>query len=266
MMLLKKLLAKNINTFLSLFNLKLSKINKIELDPIDGCDDYEWDLYHKDYAKQIKEISQRKTQKLNEGDFKYQNGKLSLKKDILPMNKNHICLYEVIGILRPKNIIEIGCGGGDHLHNIGLIFPSISKRGFDRSNEQINFLGERSPHIRELVSKLDITMPPMKEFPEADLVYSQAVLMHIQSGNSHLVALSNMFLMAKKAVVLMENFKRHNFLQDIQMLYQKGMILWDDCNFYVHRFNNKPSILIVSRIKLKLEKLENYNDLIDSID
>ena len=90
--------------------------------------------------------------------------------------------------------------------------------------------------------------------------------MHIQSGNSHLVALSNMFRMAKKAVVLMENFKRHDFYQDIEMLFKKGMISWDQLFFYTYRFDNKPNIMIVSNEKVDLEKLENYEELISSID
>ena len=265
-MFLKKMFEKKINKFLSLFNLKLSKINKIELDPNEGYDDYDWNQYHKDYAQQINIISKQQTQKLNEGDFELKDGKLMLKNDLLPMHKNHICLYEVIGLLEPKSIIEIGCGGGDHLHNIGLIYPDIEMRGFDRSSKQIKFLSERSEHIKKFVSELDITMPPMKKFPAADLVYSQAVIMHIQSGNSHYVALSNMFRMAKEAVVLMENFKRHNFSEDIEMLFRKGMISWDKYYFYVHRFNNKPNTLIVSRKELKLEKMENYEDLISSMD
>ena len=90
--------------------------------------------------------------------------------------------------------------------------------------------------------------------------------MHIQSGNSHMVALSNMFKMAKKAVVLMENFKRHNFYEDIEMLFKKGIISWDQIYFYTYRYDNKPNILIVSNEKVNLEKLENYEDLILSID
>lgn len=263
---LKGFLEKKINYFLSLFNFKLSKLNKIELDPEEGYDDYDWNNYHKDYAKQILQISKKQTQKLNIDDFELKKGKLIFKKDLLPMHKNHICLYEVIGILRPRNIIEIGCGGGDHLHNIGLIYPDLKKQGFDRSSNQLNFLSERSPHIRQYVSNLDITMPPMREFPEADVVYSQAVIMHIQSGNSHMVALANMFRMAKKAVVLMENFKRHNFFKDIELLFKKGMIPWDNLYFYVYRFDNKPNILIVSSYENDLEKMENYEDLISSID
>ena len=263
---LNSFLENKINKFLSLFNLKLLKINKIELDPDEGYDDYDWNNYYKDYAKQILEISRKQTQKLNIGDFELNKGKLIFKKDLLPMHKNHICLYEVIGILKPRNIIEIGCGGGDHLHNIGLIYPDIKKQGFDRSSDQLKFLSQRSPHIMQYASNLDITMPPMREFPEADVVYSQAVIMHIQSGNSHMVALSNMFRMAKKAVVLMENFKRHDFYQDIEMLFKKGMISWDQLYFYIYRFDNQPNILIVSKEKADFEKMENYQDLIYSID
>ncbi len=264
---------RKINDLLDLLNISHFKkplkrliFSKIELDPDAGSDDYNWDLYHRDYENQIKEISSEFTLKLKEGEFYFKEDNLILNEGLLPLHKNHTALYEVIGKLEPRNVIEIGCGGGDHLYNIGVLYPSINKRGFDRSVNQLSFLKKRSPELSKYVDVLDITLPPSNQFPIADVVYSQAVIMHIQSANSHLVALANMFRMAEKSIILMENFKRHNFVDDINMLHKKGMIDWKTINFYIHRFENKPHVLIVSKEEIAMEKLNLYQDLLSAMD
>tara|TARA_Y200000002_G_scaffold371201_1_gene367582 strand:+ start:689 stop:1495 length:807 start_codon:yes stop_codon:yes gene_type:complete len=266
-------LKKKINDLMDLFKISHLKkplkrliFSKIELDPDSGSDDYNWDLYHRDYEKQIKGMSVNSTLKLKEGDFYFKEDKLILKEGLLPLHKNHTALYEVVGKLKPKSIIEIGCGGGDHLHNIGVLYPFIKKRGFDRSISQLSFLEKRSPELSQYVETLDITLPPSNKTPTADIVYSQAVIMHIQSSNSHLVALANMFRMALKSVVLMENFNRHNFVDDINMLHKKGMIDWQNINFYIHKIENKPHILIISKEEIEMEKLNRYQDLLIAMD
>ena len=107
---------------------------------------------------------------------------------------------------------------------MGELFPALERIGLDRSAEQLQFLKQRSPHLAQNVRVFDATLPHSRGLPTAEVVYSQAVIMHIQAGNSHLVALSNMFKMAERAVVLMENFKQHPFMTDILRLHAEGMI------------------------------------------
>lgn len=263
---LRSAVGGQINAFLGRFGYRLARLGgRIELDPADGGDDYDWSLYHLDYSAQIASLEPIHTLRLFEGDFSLEDGALKLREGLRPLHPNHLCLYETIGALAPASVIEVGCGGGDHLHNLGVLYPALQRRGLDRSEGQLSFLRSRSPHLSDLVQQLDVTLPPSRDLPKAEVVYSQAVIMHIQAGNSHLVALSNMFRMAERSVVLMENWKRHPFMDDIRMLHARGMIDWDNLKFYHRRYNGRPHIMIVSRDDLPFEKLDDYDALVKAM-
>jgi hypothetical protein len=88
--------------------------------------------------------------------------------------------------------------------------------------------------------------------------------MHIHTGNGHLVALSNLFKMATTYVILMENWRSHDFMESIRDIYDKKMIPWGDLFFY-YRFSpelNKPHLMVVSAEKLDYEPLTRYDILL----
>lgn len=231
----------------------------------DDSDDFDWSRYHLTYRRQIEELEQTGLLKLGADSASMTDGRLEVNAGFPPMHPNHVCLYETIGALGARSVIEIGCGGGDHLHNLGVLFPDMDRRGFDRSAEQLAFLARRNPELRELAGILDITMPPSCLFPTADVVYTQAVIMHIQAGNGHRVALANMFGMASEQVVLMENWTRHAFVDDIRALDQGGMLPWQP-NLYLRRSAGKPHLLVASRTELPFEPLADYRQLAEAVD
>jgi SAM-dependent methyltransferase len=228
-------------------------------------DDFDWATYRADYERDLVEVARDHTQKLSDGDFSFEDGHISLRPGLKPLHPNHACLYESIRALSPSSVIEMGCGGGDHLHNLGVLYPAIARRGFDRSPGQLALLRERSPDLAGLVSELDVTLPPGSRYPSADLVYTQAVVMHVHAGNGHLVALANMFRMARRHVVLMENWWRHWFMDDIAMLHRGGMIDWPTLNFYFRRYNGSPLCMVISKDALQLERLDDYATLLDAM-
>src|SRR5262249_13210062 len=148
----------------------------------------------------------------------------------------HGTLYETIGALEPTSATEIGCGGGDHLHNLSVLYPAMHLRGLDRSPGQIELLKQRSPHLSGIVNQCDITksLPP-ELHGSAKIAYSQAVIMHIQRKTTHLDALANMFTIARNQVVLMENWWRHWFMDDILELHAQGRLPWRSLNLYFRR-------------------------------
>jgi hypothetical protein len=233
----------------------------------DARDDYDWQSYRKHYERDLAEVALHHTQKLAPGDFSLgEDSTIALRSGLKPLHPNHSCLYETIGVLAPASIIEIGCGGGDHLHNLGVLYPRLRKRGFDRSRGQISLLKERSPHLAPLVTELDITVPLGGDHPTADIVYTQAVIMHIHAGKRHLIALQNMFRMTTRQVVLMENWWRHWFMDDILKLHQDGLINWPNIYFYFRRFESRPYIMVVSKEPLRLEPLVDYRQLLDAME
>ena len=180
------------------------------------------------------------------------------------MHPNHRLLYETIIQLNPESIFEMGCGNGMHLANLQLLLPNVASRGIDRSQEQINFLRESFPELKADIKIADATIDfPSDWLNSADLPFTQAVIMHIHTKNSHLVALTNLFNVSKKYVILMERWKNHNFIEDIKSLQKNKLIKWKDIYFYYREMKEtgKPHLMICSKTPLEYPQLEDYSTM-----
>ena len=104
-----------------------------------GQDDFEWSLYNSHYRWELDEIQKVHTLRLSSEDYSFINNFLVPSHDILPLHPNHRLLYETILQLSPQSTIEIGCGGGDHLHNLSILSSKIDLYGCDLSEDQINY-------------------------------------------------------------------------------------------------------------------------------
>jgi SAM-dependent methyltransferase len=233
-----------------------------------AADEFDWKYYADLYRDGLKDVEKDHTLALKSGDYVFENGTLILKKDIKPLHPNYHIIYETILQLKPVSVMEIGCGGGDHLHNLSILFPDIRLHGFDISAGQVEFLKRRHPDLKAWISRYNITIEPrLLDLPEVDIVYTQAVIMHIRQN--HLNALTNLFSIAKKQIVLMENWKRHDFMTDIQTLFQKKKLPWEKLHFYYREspFTKKPHLMIVSGQELpQYPVLTDYRILRDTID
>jgi len=224
-------------------------------------DDFNWDTYTRDkYAPQQETMQKYRDLHVDERVY-FDNVSQKLEIGDARLHPNFHALYEAVGVLAPKRVLEVGCGGGDHVRNLTALYPEMDIRGGDRSTEQLKFLQERNPHIAGSTFLQDITMPLSSSWPRAELVYSQAVIMHIKTAVSHLNALANMFNLAEKYVVLMENFGCHPFVDDIKRLHQGGHLHWDHVHFHVQLLNGEPWALVVSREPCSLPVLEDYFSL-----
>lgn len=210
-----------------------------------GGDDFDWRRYHLEYARQLSEIEAINTLQLREGQWRFQDGSLELTHG-LPLHPNHQWLYETIMRLQPQSILEVGCGGGDHLANLTMLLPEAVIRGVDRSEGQLDTLLRRNPDVSAKASVIDLTLPHPRDTAKAELVFSQAVIMHIQTGNGHSIALWNMFDLATKHVVLMENLERHQLIDDVKSLFWSGILPWESLTLYQPRRADAPRILVAS--------------------
>ncbi len=224
-------------------------------DEYDG-DDFDWSRYHLEYSQQIRELESVNTLRLEPGQWALHDGSLELHRG-LPLHGNHKALYETIAALAPATVLEAGCGGGDHLHNLSLLMPHAQIRGIDRSDGQLGVLRRRNPEFASLVSVVDLTLPHPTDVPRANVVFAQAVLMHIQTGNGHRVALWNLFDLAESQVVLMENLGRHDLVRDIQDLWARRILPWDTMHLYQERAGGRPPIIVASssRIDVSLDEI-----------
>ncbi len=209
-------------------------------------DDFDWDRYHLEYSAQIRALERSHTLRLEPNSFSIIDGSLRVMNG-RPLHHNHKFLYEVILALKPNSILEAGCGGGDHLRNLALLMPSASVYGVDRSPEQLNVLARRNPEILKRSGVLDLTLPHPSNLAPADLVFCQAVLMHIQTGNGHRVALWNLFDLSRRQVVLVENPDRHDLIRDITTLHRGGIISWPTLHLYVNRDHRGTDIIVASQ-------------------
>jgi SAM-dependent methyltransferase len=235
--------------FLSLFKRTPRQQNAPDNAPLQ--DDFDWRDYPRIYSEELAEISQKRLQRLSTGDYTYAGGTLAkARQELKALHPNHRLLYETILQLRPASVVELGCGGGDHAHNIKLLYPECEVNGYDLSDSQLALLRKRNDDLDpSRFRQMDLTLPAPQSCQTHDIAYTQAVIMHIQTGNGHRVALSNAFRLATKQVVLMEHWLKHDFMDDIQKLHQAGVIGWNKLHFHYRcapEWSNSPHLMVVS--------------------
>ncbi len=214
-------------------------------------DDFTWKRYHKNYHDQIKRMEEDHTLKLS-NDFKITNEKLELFCNP-KLDKNHEILYKVIYDLNPSTIFEVGCGNGDHMYNLLKIMPGVEIKGCDLLQKQLDFLNERNPELEDKATAHDITKWPVPLF--YDLLYTQAVIMHIQKGDNHLEALRNLFCSSTEYIVLMENWERHNFYEDLKNISMEPNFPWK--NLHIYKVDDgKQIIMVLSEEPITNKKLD----------
>ncbi|MEK6726692.1 MAG: hypothetical protein AAB868_02410, partial [Patescibacteria group bacterium] len=132
----------------------------------------------------------------------------------------------------------------------------------DLSYRQLNGLKKTYPQMANSAKQADATTHWTRlPFEVCDVAFTQAVIMHIHTGDAHLIALENLFKMAKKYVILYESMKNHPFLDDIKKLHSAKKIAWDNIFFYyrINEENGLPTSMICSSIKLPYLELTDYN-------
>lgn len=220
-------------------------------------DDFDWENYTADsYHRRLKgDVESQFLTIAKEGDLSFDEESGTLKA-VRPVHPNHALILETIGRLKPASVHEVGCGGGDHVANAQLVFPDVAVTGGDRGETQLELAVKRHPGLKGKVGVQDITMPYSSHWPEVDMVYSQAVIMHIHTAVSHLVALSNMVRQARNYVLLMENQQCHNFVADVQALFDGGHLAWETMHIYLAEGSTGARAALLSREALDLPVLK----------
>lgn len=222
-------------------------------------DDFDWESYTADsYERRLVGVVEKQNQAVAEaGELRFDAQTGCVIKTGRPLHPNQHLIYEAIGQLQPKSVHEVGCGAGDHLSNAIPLYTDIKFSGSDRGVSQLELARSRHASLKDNLGLQDITMSFSKHWPQTDMVYSQAVLMHIHTAVSHFVALTNMVNMSKRYVLLMENYQCHNFVEDIIGLRDGGHFDWDDT--FIYRFDGSTGAraILLSRDKLDLPELHN---------
>jgi len=230
---------------------------------IDGVD---WQNYHKDYAEELNIITKSYTILIPDREIYFFENKIRYKdKKTKPLLPNHELLYETILKINTKIVLEAGCGGGDHLFNLQRLNDGLKLKAIELSKGQLDLFKDRHPTLFQSTNPvlLDLTNPNLV-LPDADLVFTQAVLMHIsEKDNRFFTALKNLFDSRISHVVLMENWSQHHFLK-----YAKNIIKqnhdWSAANFYFNVSDKNPRTrcLVISKKELDFPLLQTYEDLL----
>ena len=230
---------------------------------IDGVN---WDNYHKDYIEELRLIEKTNTILLKGKNVDFDDGRITFKDvNTLPLLVGHKLLYETICSLSANKILEVGCGGGDHLYNLQQLKSNLTLFGVDRSNEQLKifekrhniFFGKVKTYVRDL-TQIDL------ELPNVDLIFSQAVLMHISERDSRFfVAFNNLFTESNSYIVLMENWTQHNFLETARKII-KNHLSWSSAKIYFTESDVNPltKCMVISQKELDLRTLLDYDQML----
>ena len=197
------------------------------------------------------------------GDYALSEGRLIRTSSNLPLHPNFHVIFETILQLQPRSVLEVGCGGGDNLHNLQVLQPSLDVRGIDVSLEQLQFLYKRHPSLAELVSVCDVTCSVAQVAP-ADLVFTNAVLMHIGlSGNRWDRAVRNLFRLAQHHIVLVEHWTKHEYVTLLKSLTPGKDIPWPALQIYTRAASRRehPRVLVASHHSLPYEPLHSSAQL-----
>jgi len=182
----------------------------------------------------------------------------------LPLLPGHHLLYETILNLEARKVLEVGCGGGDHLHNLQSLKPDLVLFGVDRSINQLDLFRKRHPALTKMIDPkvLDLT-EPNSNLPKVDLIFSQAVLMHIsEAENRFYISFKNLFAQ-NSHIVLLENWTQHNFLDSARKIINEDQN-WAGAKLYFTQSKSDPKVkcLVISKNDLNLKRLDKYEDML----
>lgn len=204
------------------------------------------DDFHGDWSRYTKRYMDALDQAvsltgLSPGQYRVEDGKILLAEGSRPLHTNHRAIYETALDLNPASILEIGCGAGDHVFNLAQLLPQAKVQGCDLLETQLNVVAERYPGLSVFQHDIVIAVPPVR----AEMIYTQAVLMHLGSGRL-LAALWHMFAAATRYIVMMENWRCHDFYQNVQALASTRCFPWETLHCYVGTTTYQP-LLVCSR-------------------
>jgi len=237
----------------------LSQITFVGKRYIDGVN---WDKYSKHYSEELKIIEKVNTLLISAPDFEVVNGKILLKNpDKPPLHPNAQLLYETILKLHPSSILEVGFGGGDHLANLKTLIPELEIFGVDLLESQLMLSNDRHPQNSFKLDTVDISEKGVI-FPNVDVIYTQAVLMHITEKDSRFFnSMANLLNSSAKHLVFMENWTQHNFFETVKQITLPSK-KWKSY-FHFLDSDEKTRLMIISRDEqLSFQPLLDYNQLL----
>lgn len=197
-------------------------------------DEYIWQNYTKEYSAQLQDVKN-----INRHDFFISAIQTdAFNKEIISFGDNlhpNWCeIYAAAYRLKPKSILEIGCGGCYHLHNLDLLLPDAEIHGVDLLQSQLDFGKQFSELPEEIANNLRV-MDFTKERPDRqyEFVFTQAVVMHLSTDNA-VKFMNNMKAVSSKYLFLMEGVANHeNWYDFVKSIFTEDEWTFERPNKYI---------------------------------
>jgi hypothetical protein len=130
------------------------------------------------------------------------------------IHSNMVYIYEKIAQFKPESVFEGGFGGGQNLFSIQKLFPDAKVGGVELLESQLEFGIQHFNMPREFFTErpcyfADFSIPHIaaRVTESFDLVYTNAVIMHLNSAKA-INFLANLIYMKPKYMVLVEGVAR----------------------------------------------------------
>lgn len=177
-------------------------------------DDYNWDTYTQQFYESQVFNDIQKQDNMDLLITKYDRDEHNHIRFFDNLHPNWKELYHLVDVLDVDSVYEVGCGSGQHLINLRLLNPTRKLAGSDYAQSQID-VGARRLDLHKYDFAKDIKVIDMTEsiddsVTQYELVYTQAVVMHLAHPRAKKM-LMNMCKLSSKYIVMIENINNHNF-------------------------------------------------------
>ena len=209
-----------------------------------AMDDFDWSDYPSHYRVENAFNRRYFTDDLRDVDFLFHGGRLYLPADCKPLNPTHRCNLEAICNLPGiRSIAEIGVGGGRHLANLRAILGrEVKFSGYDLSPGQLRFFAELFPEMfaETATAVMDLVQTSIPADDRPDVAFASTVLMHIQRPDAYRSALRNLLASGRSYVMLMDNWRSHDYFDDIHDLLKER----PDARLYAYDSGANVAIIV----------------------